>query len=188
MAHRGSGVRDPQLLLTLFSFAALFGLTAADNLQGGKRTAWKRCRFFPDPGMQVQKKKKKKKKEAAIAHGIHGPSRSNHLSGGSLPTPQLRRCRQFCQRSATSDIGKGASMTTAPELLRRKDGLQAVRTIPRRLRLQLKRQRHCNACQQDAGNDTSGNFAEEGDLVKDNDFGRKRRCGRGRQRSRVGQR
>jgi hypothetical protein len=36
MAHRGSGVRDPQLLPTLFSFAALFGLTAADNFQGGE--------------------------------------------------------------------------------------------------------------------------------------------------------
>ena len=37
MAHRGSGVRGPQLLLTLFSFAALFGLTAVDNFQGGKQ-------------------------------------------------------------------------------------------------------------------------------------------------------
>ena len=86
MAHRGSGVRNPQLLPTLFSFAALFGLIAADNFQGGNRTAWKRCHFFPDPGMPVQKKKKKK--EAAIAHGIHGPSRSNHLSGGVIAHTQ----------------------------------------------------------------------------------------------------
>ncbi len=37
-----------------------------------------------------------------------------------------------------SDVGKGASATTAPELLRQKDLLQAVRTIPRRLRPRLK--------------------------------------------------
>ncbi len=91
--------------------------------------------------------------------------------------------RQQCP----SDVGKGASATTAPELPRRKDVLRAVRRIPRRLRPQLKRQRHCNACQRDAGNDASGNFAEEGDFVKDNNFGTKRRFGRGRQRSRVGQ-
>ncbi len=42
--------------------------------------------------------------------------------------------RQQCP----SDVDKGASATTAPELLRRKDVLRAVRTIPRRLWPQLK--------------------------------------------------
>jgi hypothetical protein len=78
--------------------------------------------------------------------------------------------RQQCP----SEVGKGASRTTAPELLRRKDVLRAVRTIPRRLQPRLKQQRHCNACQRDAGNDASGNFAKEGNFVKDNDFGTKR--------------
>ncbi len=91
--------------------------------------------------------------------------------------------RQQCP----SDVGKGASATTAPELLQRKDVLQAVRTIPRRLRPRPKQQRHCNACQQDAGNDASGDFAEEGDFVKDDNFGTKGQFGQGQQRNRVGQ-
>jgi hypothetical protein len=91
--------------------------------------------------------------------------------------------RQQCP----SNVGKGASATTAPELLQRKDVLRAVHTIPRRLRPQLKQQRHCNACQRDAGNDASGNFAKEGNFVKDDNFGTKRQFGRGRQRSQVGQ-
>jgi hypothetical protein len=92
--------------------------------------------------------------------------------------------RQQCP----SNVGKGASATTAPELLRRKDVLRAVHTISRRLRLRLKQQRHCNACQRDAGNDASGNFAEEGNFVKDDNFGTKRQFGLGRQRNQVGQR
>ncbi len=78
--------------------------------------------------------------------------------------------RQQCP----SDVGKGASAMTAPELLRWKEVLRAVRTIPQRLRPRLKQQRHCNACQRDAGNDASSDFAEEGDFVKDNNFGTKR--------------
>jgi hypothetical protein len=81
MAHRGSGVRDPQLLPTLFSFAALFGLTAADNFQGETGQRGSTANFFLTQECQY-------KKEAAIAHGIRGPSRSHHLSGASSPTPK----------------------------------------------------------------------------------------------------
>jgi hypothetical protein len=86
-----------------------------------------------------------------------------------------------------SNVGKGASATTAPELLQWKDVLRAVGTIPQRLRPRLKQQRHCNVCQRDAGNDASGNFAKEGDFVKNDNFGTKRQFGQGRQRNRVGQ-
>ena len=119
-----------------------------------------------------------------------GQAAATTCQGGHRPHRNFGAVGDFAEgrQQCPSNAGKGASATTAPELLRRKDGLRAVRTIPRRLRLQLKRQRHCNACQQDAGNDTNGDFAGEGDLVKDDDFGTKRGCGRGRQRSRVGQR
>jgi hypothetical protein len=80
-AHRGSGVRDPQLLPMSFSFAALFGLTAADNFQGETGHRGSAADFFLTQECQY-------KKEAAIAHGVHGPSRSHHLSGASSPTPQ----------------------------------------------------------------------------------------------------
>ncbi len=80
-AHRGSGVCDPQLLPTLFSFAALFGLTAADNFQGETGQRGSAANFFLTQECQY-------KKEAAIAHGVHGPNRSHHLSGVSLPTPK----------------------------------------------------------------------------------------------------
>ncbi len=68
-----------QLLPTLFSSAALFESTAADNFQ--ERTGQGRSAviFFLAPERQF-------KKEAAIAHGVCGPSRSNHLLGVSLPT------------------------------------------------------------------------------------------------------
>ncbi len=81
MAHRGSGVRNPQLLPMLFSFAALFGLIAADNFQGETRQRGSTAHFFLT-------KERQYKKEAAIAHGVRGPSRSHHLSGASLPTPK----------------------------------------------------------------------------------------------------
>ena len=42
-----------------------------------------------------------------------------------------------------SDVGTGASATTAPALLQRKDILRAVRTIPQRLWPRLKQQRQC---------------------------------------------
>jgi hypothetical protein len=87
------------------------------------------------------------------------------------------------QQQCPSNVGKGDSATTAPEFLRWKDVLRVVRTIPRRLRPRLKQQRHCNACQWYAGNDASGVFDEEGNFVKDNDFGTKRRFSRGRQRN-----
>ncbi len=115
---------------------------------------------------------------ATTCHGGHRPHRNFDAVG------DFAEGRQQCP----SNVGKGASATTAPELLRWKDVLWAVRTIPRWLRPQLKRQRHCNACQRDAGNDASGNFAKEVNLVKDNDFGTKRQFGQGRQHSRVGQR
>jgi hypothetical protein len=115
---------------------------------------------------------------ATTCQGGHHPHRNFDAVGNFF------KGRQQCP----SDVGKGASATTAPELLRRKDVLQAVRTMPQRLRPQLKQQRHCNACQRDAGNDVSSDFAEEGDLVKDDDLSTKKRFGQGRQRSRVGQR
>ncbi len=105
-----------------------------------------------------------------------GRAAATTCQGGHRPHRNFDAVGDFAEdwQQCSSDAGKGSSATTAPELLRRKDGLQAVRTIPRRLRLRLKRQRHCNACQRDAGNDASGNFAKEGDLVKDDDFGTKR--------------
>jgi hypothetical protein len=119
-----------------------------------------------------------------------GRAAATTCQGGHRPHRNFDAVGNFAEgrQQCPSNVGKGASATTAPELLRRKDILRAVHTIPRRLQPQLKRQRHCNACQWDAGNDASGNFAEEGDLVKDDDFGTKRRFGQGRQRSRVGQR
>jgi hypothetical protein len=81
MAHRGSGVRDPQLLATSFSFAALFGMTTADNFQGETGQRGSAANFFLTQECQY-------KKEAAIAHGVHGLSCSHHLSGASLPTPK----------------------------------------------------------------------------------------------------
>jgi hypothetical protein len=117
-----------------------------------------------------------------------GRAAATTCQGGHRPHRNFDAVGNFAEdrQQCPSDVGKGASATTAPELLRRKDVLWAVRTIPRWLRPRLKRQRHCNACQQDAGNDASGDFAEEGDRVKD-DFGTKRRFGQGRQHSRVGQ-
>ncbi len=108
-----------------------------------------------------------------------GRAAATTCQGGHRPHRNFDAVGDFAEgwQQCPSDVGKGASATTAPELLRWKDGLQAVRTIPRRLRLRLKQQHHCNACQRDAGNDASGDFAKEGDLVKDDDFGTKRRCG-----------
>ena len=119
-----------------------------------------------------------------------GRAAATTCQGGHRPHLNFDAVGDFAEgwQQCPSNVGKGASARTAPELLGQKDILQAVRTIPRRLRLRLKQQRHCNACQRDAGNDASGDFAEEGDLVKDDDFGTKRQFGRGRQRSRVGQR
>ncbi len=80
-AHRGSGVRNPQLLPTSFSFVALFRLTAADNFQGETGQRGSAANYFLTQECQY-------KKEAAIAHGVHGPSHSHHLSGESSPTPK----------------------------------------------------------------------------------------------------
>ncbi len=114
-----------------------------------------------------------------------GRAAATTFQGGHCPHRNFDAVGEFAKgwQQCPSNVGKGASVTTAPELLRRKDVLRAVRTIPRRLQPRLKRQRHCNACQRDAGNDASGDFAEEGNLVKDDNFGTKRRFGRGRQRS-----
>ncbi len=104
-----------------------------------------------------------------------GRAAATTCQGGHRPHRNFDVVGNFAEgrKQCPSNVGKGASATTAPELLRRKDVLRAVGTIPRRLRPQLKQQRHCNACQRDAGNDASGNFAEEGNLVKDDDFSTK---------------
>ncbi len=68
-----------QLLPTLFSSAALFESTAADNFQGRTGQRGSAANFFLALECQF-------KKEAALAHGVRGPSRSHHLSGASLPT------------------------------------------------------------------------------------------------------
>ncbi len=56
MAHRGSGVHNPHLLPTLFSFAALFGLTVADNFQGGNQTCGSAANFFLTQECQYKKR------------------------------------------------------------------------------------------------------------------------------------
>ncbi len=56
MAHRGSGVCDPQLLPTLFSFVALFGLTAADNFQGETGQHGSAANFFLTQECQYKKR------------------------------------------------------------------------------------------------------------------------------------
>jgi hypothetical protein len=56
MAHRGSGVCDPQLLPTSFSFATLFGLTAANNFQGETGQRRSAANFFLTQERQYKKR------------------------------------------------------------------------------------------------------------------------------------
>ncbi len=56
MADKGRGVRNPQLLLTLFSFAALLGLTAADNFQGETGQRGSAAIFFLTQECQYKKR------------------------------------------------------------------------------------------------------------------------------------
>jgi hypothetical protein len=64
----------------LFSSAAKFESTSADNFQGRTGQRGSAAIFFLGPGMPVQKK------EAALVHGVRGPSRNDHPSGASSPT------------------------------------------------------------------------------------------------------
>jgi hypothetical protein len=98
-------------LLTLFSFAALFGLTAVDNFQGKIGQRGSAADFFLTQERQY-------KKEAAIAHGIRGPSRSHHLSGASSPTP-----KNF--QGKTGQRGSAADFFSAQEHQYRKEAMIA---------------------------------------------------------------
>jgi hypothetical protein len=68
-----------QLLPMSFSSAALFEPTAANNFQGRNGQRGSAANFFLALEHQF-------KKEAALAHGVLGPSRSHPLLGASSPT------------------------------------------------------------------------------------------------------
>jgi hypothetical protein len=63
----------------LFSSAALFKSTAANNFQGRAGQRGSAANFFLALERQF-------KKEATLAHGVRGPSHSHHLLGASSST------------------------------------------------------------------------------------------------------